>query len=54
MKEKKDMDPSLVKLKKKVRDYKLEVFSQGGDGVFHCQVRLCASCVEEGYFKVSG
>ena len=36
MEEKQDRDPSLVKLKESVKDQKVEVFSQGGDGVLRC------------------
>lgn len=45
MKEKQDRDPSLVMLKKTVRDQQVEVYSQGGDGVLRCHGRLCALCV---------
>lgn len=43
MKEKKD----LVKLKESVKDYKVEAFSQGGDGVLCFQGRLCVPCVDD-------
>ena len=46
MKEKQDRDPSLVKLKESVKDQKVEVFFQGGDGVLHCQGRLCVPDVD--------
>jgi len=36
VKEKQDRDPCLVKLKKAVKDLKVEVFSVGGDGVLYC------------------
>ena len=36
VKEKQDRDPSLVKLKESVQNQKVEVFSQGRDGVLHC------------------
>ena len=41
MKEKQYLDTSLVRLKKSVKDQKVEVFSQGGDGVLRLQGRLC-------------
>ena len=47
VKEKQDRDPSLVKLKESVRDQKVEVFFQGGDGVLHCQGRLCVPGVDD-------
>ncbi|KAF3677661.1 hypothetical protein FXO37_04720 [Capsicum annuum] len=40
VKEKQDSDLSLVKLKESVQDQKVEVFSQRGDGVLHCQGHL--------------
>lgn len=47
VKEKKDRGLSLVKLKKSVRDQKVEVFSQEVDGVLHCQGRLCIPGVDD-------
>ena len=47
MKKKQDRDPSLVKLKESVQNQKVEVFSQGGDGVLRCQGRLCVPGVDE-------
>lgn len=46
MQVKQDRDPILVKLKEKFRDQKVVVFSQGGNGVLRCQVRLCILCVD--------
>ena len=47
VKEKQDRDPSLVRLKKSVKDQKVEVFSQGGDGVLRLQGRLCVPNVDD-------
>ena len=47
MKEKQDRDPSLIKLKESVKDQKVEVFSQGGDNVLHCQGRLYVPGVDD-------
>ena len=41
VKEKKDNDPILLELKGAVRNQRVEVFSQGGDGVLLYQGRLC-------------
>ena len=46
MKEKKDMDPSLVDLKKSVESKVIEAFSKGGDGVLRYQWRLCIPNVD--------
>ena len=40
VKEKKDSDPILLELKNAVHDQRVEVFSQGVDGVLCCQGRL--------------
>ena len=40
VKEKQDRDPSLVKLKESVKDQKVEIFSQGRDGVLRMQSRF--------------
>ena len=47
VKEKKYLDASLAKLKESVKDQKVEVFSQGGDGVLRLQGRLCVSNVDD-------
>ena len=47
MKKKQDKDSSLVKLKELVKDQKMEVFSQGGDGVLRYHNRLCVPCVDD-------
>ncbi|KAF3630204.1 hypothetical protein T459_31736 [Capsicum annuum] len=47
VKEKQDKDPSLVKLKESVQNQKIEVFSQGGDGILLCQGRLCVPSVDD-------
>ena len=41
VKENQDNDPILLELKGVDHNHKVEVFSQGGDGVFHYQGRLC-------------
>ena len=41
VKEKQDMDSRLIKLKESVKDQKVEVFSQGGDGILRLRGRLC-------------
>ncbi|KAH0655692.1 hypothetical protein KY285_030574 [Solanum tuberosum] len=41
VKEKQDSDPILLQLKGAIHQQKVEVFSQGGDGVFHYQGHLC-------------
>ena len=46
VKAKKDMDPSLVELKKSVETKVIEYFSKGGDGVLRYQVRLCVPSVD--------
>ncbi len=46
MKEKQYQDPILVKLKDSVKDQKVEVFSQGGDGVLRLQGRMCVPYVD--------
>ena len=46
VKEKQDMDHSLVRLKESVKDQKVEVFSQGGDGMLRYQNRLCVPCAD--------
>ena len=47
MKEKHYLDASLVRLKESVKDQKVEVFSQGGDGVLRLQGRLCVSNIDD-------
>ena len=47
VKKKQDRDPSLVRLKESVKDQKIEVFSQGGDGVLRLQGRLCVLNVDD-------
>ena len=47
VKEKQDKDSSLVKLKESVKDQKVEVLSQGADGVLRHQSRLCVPCVDD-------
>ncbi len=47
MKEKQDRNPSLVKIKDLVQSQEVEVFSQGGDGVLHCQGHLCVLDVDD-------
>lgn len=39
-----DLDPTLIELKAFVKEGKVEVFSQGGDGVLRYRDRLCAKC----------
>jgi NDP-sugar pyrophosphorylase family protein len=46
-KEKQDRDPILDKLKESVTDQKVEVFSQGGDGVLCYQGWLCVPGVDD-------
>ena len=41
VKEKQESDPILLELKFAVNNQRVEVFSQGGDGVLRCQGRLC-------------
>ena len=41
VKEKQDMDPSLIELKKSVETKVIDSFSKGGDGVLRYQGRLC-------------
>ncbi|KAH0689512.1 hypothetical protein KY289_016870 [Solanum tuberosum] len=45
VKEKQDSDPILLELKGAVHQQRVEVFSQGGDGVLHYQGRLCVPCM---------
>ena len=47
VKEKQDSDPILLELKGAVRNQRVEVFSQGGDGVLRYQGRLCVPDVGE-------
>ncbi|WMV45958.1 hypothetical protein MTR67_039343 [Solanum verrucosum] len=47
VKEKQDNDPILLELKGTVHNQRVEVFSQGVDGVLHYQGRLCVSNVGE-------
>ena len=47
VKEKKDSDPILLELKGEVNNQRVEVFSQGGDGVLRYQGRLCVPYVGE-------
>ena len=47
VKEKQDSDPILLQLKGVVHQQKVEVFSQGGDGVLCYQGRLCVPNVGE-------
>lgn len=46
VKEKQDIDSCLVELKGSVKDQKVDVFSQGGDGVLRLQNRLCVPEVD--------
>lgn len=46
VKAKQDLDPTLLELKALVKDGKVEVFSQGGDGVLRYQGRLCMPCLD--------
>ena len=41
VKEKKDSDPIFLELKGAVHNQRVDVFSQGGDGVLRYQGRLC-------------
>ncbi|KAH0728122.1 hypothetical protein KY284_003987 [Solanum tuberosum] len=43
---KQDLDSSLLELKALVKEGKVEVFSQGGDGALRYQGRLCVPCVD--------
>ena len=45
--EKQDSDPILLELKNVVHNQRVEVFSQGGDGVLSYQGRFCVSNVGE-------
>ena len=45
--EKKDIDPILLELKGAVNNERVEVMSQGGDGVLRYQGRLCVLDVGE-------
>ncbi|KAH0713646.1 hypothetical protein KY289_009605 [Solanum tuberosum] len=47
VKEKQDSDPILLELKGAVHNQRVEVFSQGGDGVLRYQCRLCVPDVGE-------
>ena len=47
VKEKEESDPILLELKGEVNNQSVEVFSQGGDGVFRYQGRLCVPNVGE-------
>ena len=47
VKEKQDSDPILLELKGAVHNQRVEVFSQGGDGVLCYQGRLCVLAVGE-------
>ena len=47
VKKKQYLDASLVRLKESVKDQKVEVFSQGGDGVLRLQGRLCILDVDD-------
>ena len=47
VKEKQDSDPILLELKNTVHNQRVEVFSQGGDGVLRYQGRLCVPDVGE-------
>ena len=47
VKEKQDSDPILLELKGAVHNQRVEVFSQGGDGVLRYQGRLCVPDVGE-------
>ena len=42
-----DSHPSLLELKGEVHNQRVEVFSQGGDGVFRYQGKLCVPYVGE-------
>ena len=47
VKEKQESDPILLELKGEVNNQRVEVFSQGGDGVLRYQGRLCVPYVGE-------
>ena len=47
VKEKQYLDASLVRLKESVKDQKVEVFSQGGDGVLRLHDRLYVPNVDD-------
>ena len=47
VKEKQYLDASLVRLKESVKDQKVEVFSQGEDGVLRLQGRLCVPNIDD-------
>ena len=47
VKEKQESDPILLELKGAVNNKRVEVFSQGGDGVLCYQCRLCVLDVGE-------
>ena len=47
VKENQDNDPIFLELKGAVHNQKVEVFSQGGDGVLHYQGWLCVPDVGE-------
>ena len=47
VKEKKDNDPIFLEHKGAVHSHRVEVFSQGGDGVLRYQGRLCIPDVGE-------
>ena len=47
VKEKQEIDPILLQLKGGVNNQRVEVLSQGGDGVLRYQGRLCVPDVEE-------
>ena len=47
VKYKQKLDPSLLELKRLVREGKIEVFSQGGDGALRYQGRLCVPDIDE-------
>ena len=45
--EKQDIDPILLELKGAVHNQRVEIFSQGGDGILHYYGRLCVHDVGE-------
>ena len=47
VKEKQDSDPIFLELKGAFHNQRMEVFSQGGDGVLFCHGRLCVPDVGE-------
>ena len=47
VKEKQESDPILLELKGAVNNQRVEVFSQGGDGLLRYQGRLCVPDVGE-------